>query len=373
MIKNFKVTIIVALIFLLPINIFSLSKVSEINFRAIWVVRSSLVSKTQIDKFLDFVIKNNFNNIFIQVRGRGDAFYNSSFVPKSNLINDKNFDPLLYVLDKSKDSGIKVHIWLNVLLIWSSKLKPNDPFHIYNQYPDWIDKSSLVKQNVNLNNFQYLSPSHPEVKSYLKKILTELLLKYDFDGIHYDYIRYSDLDYGYNYYARELFKTKFNIDPINFSYDKNNSKSINLSNKLLKHWKDFRNEELSNLVKDLSFEIRKLKPQVIISAAVKPNIEEAKNRFYQDWSKWIIDRSIDYAVPMNYSSNNDVFKSNIKGFYNIFPLKIIMGIGVYNQTSNSVLDKIKFIKQKQFLGISFFSYDSQKENLEYFVPIVDEF
>ena len=50
-----------------------------------------------------------------------------------------------------------------------------------------------------------------------------------------------------------------------------------------------------------------------------------------------------------------------------------MGIGVYNQTSNSVLDKIKFIKQKQFLGISFFSYDSQKENLEYFVPIVDEF
>jgi len=258
-------------------------------------------------------------------------------------------------------------------LIWSSKSKPSDTFHIYNQYPDWIDRSFLMKEDSNTNNFKFLSPSHPEVKSYLKKILTELLLNYDFDGIHYDYIRYSDLDYGYNYYARELFKKKFNIDPINFSYDENNSKSINSSNKLLKHWKEFRNEELSNLVKGLSFEIRKQKPQVIISAAVKPNINEAKNRFYQDWSKWIIDSSIDYAVPMNYSSKNDVFKSNIKGFYNIFPSKIIMGVGVYNQNSNSVLDKIKIIKQNQFLGISFFSYDSQKDNLEYFIPIVNEF
>jgi len=371
MIKNYKVTIIVALIFLFPINIVSLNKVSEINFRAIWVVRSSLVSKIEIDKVLEFAKKNNFNNIFIQVRGRGDAFYNSSVVPKSNLINDKNFDPLLYVIDESKHLGIKVHIWLNILLIWSSKLKPDNSFHIYNQYPNWIDKSFLV--NEDLNNFKFLSPSHPEVRVHLKKILTELVLNYDFDGIHYDYIRYSDLDYGYNYHTRELFKNKFNIDPINFSRDENNINSINSSNKLLKYWKDFRNEELSNLVKDLSFHIRKEKPEIIISAAVKPNLDEAKNRFYQDWSKWIIDSSIDYAVPMNYSSKNDVFKSNIKGFYNIFPSKIIMGVGVYNQNSNSVLDKIKIIKQNQFLGISFFSYDSQKDNLEYFIPIVNEF
>ena len=139
------------------------------------------------------------------------------------------------------------------------------------------------------------------------------------------------------------------------------------------NWNDFRRNQLSNLVKDLSFEIRKQKDAIIITAAVKPNVIEAQNRFYQDWSKWIINKSIDYAVPMNYSKKNSVFESNIYGVYNIFPSKIIMGIGVYNQDLNSVLEKINISKKNKFLGVSFFSYDSRKENPNFFSKIKSEF
>ncbi len=365
--KNFKLLFLVYSFFFFPQYSFSSNIDSKIEFRAIWVLRSSLVNKDEIDKILEFAKDNNFNHIFLQVRGRGDAFYNSSFVPKSNLIKPNNFDPLSYALQKSKKLNIKIHLWLNMLLIWSSKTKPKNSFHIYNNHSDWIDKSFLPKEESNINHFKFLSPSHPGVKNHLKNVIKELLLNYDFDGIHYDYIRYSDLDYGYNEVAISIFKKQYKLDEKNFFFDNRISEEYN------NNWNDFRRNQLSNLVKDLSFEIRKQKDAIIITAAVKPNVIEAQNRFYQDWSKWIINKSIDYAVPMNYSKKNSVFESNIYGVYNIFPSKIIMGIGVYNQDLNSVLEKINISKKNKFLGVSFFSYDSRKENPNFFSKIKREF
>ena len=49
--------------------------------------------------------KNGFNHIFAQVRGRGDSYYNSSFVPKSNLVKS-DFD-LIVSLKKSKSSNFR--------------------------------------------------------------------------------------------------------------------------------------------------------------------------------------------------------------------------------------------------------------------------
>ena len=39
---------------------------------------------------IQFAVLNRFNNIVVQVRGRGDAFYNSKFVPKSSLIKEQD-------------------------------------------------------------------------------------------------------------------------------------------------------------------------------------------------------------------------------------------------------------------------------------------
>ena len=104
--KKFKLLFLVYSFFFFPQFSFSSNIDSKIEFRAIWVLRSSLVNKDEIDKVLEFAKNNNFNHIFLQVRGRGDAFYNSSFVPKSNLIKPNNFDPLSYALDKSKKLNI---------------------------------------------------------------------------------------------------------------------------------------------------------------------------------------------------------------------------------------------------------------------------
>ena len=86
-----------------------------------WVVRTALIAEKNIDEMIQFATLNRINNIIVQVRGRGDAYYNSKIVSKSNLIKNKEFDPLLYTLNSAKEKGIKVHVWLNTYLLWSSK------------------------------------------------------------------------------------------------------------------------------------------------------------------------------------------------------------------------------------------------------------
>ena len=74
----------------------------DFDVRALWVVRDHITSKDKINAILDFAKKNNYNNLFIQVRGRGDAYYTSRLVPRSHLLLKTSFDPLEYILKESK-------------------------------------------------------------------------------------------------------------------------------------------------------------------------------------------------------------------------------------------------------------------------------
>ena len=112
---------------------------SQQDVRALWIVRDHMVNAQLIDSVVDFAQKNGFNHIFAQVRGRGDAFYNSSFVPKSNLV-EPNFDPLLYLISNCENNDIKVHAWLNIYYLWSSPKKPTQANHLFFQKPEWLDR-----------------------------------------------------------------------------------------------------------------------------------------------------------------------------------------------------------------------------------------
>ena len=51
--------------------------------------------------------------------------------------------------------------------------------------------------------------------------------------------------------------------------------------------------------------------------------------------------------------------------------RIIMGISTYNQDVQSAIDKILLTRLNGFKGISIFSYDSHKNNLEWFDPLIE--
>ena len=51
--------------------------------------------------------------------------------------------------------------------------------------------------------------------------------------------------------------------------------------------------------------------------------------------------------------------------------RVIIGVSTYNQDSQSAADKVLLARLNGFRGVSIFSYDSHKNNLDWFQPITD--
>ena len=64
--------------------------------RALWVVRTTLTSPEKIGQLVSAAADNGFNTLIVQIRGRGDAYYNSRVEPRAIDLKDQppSFDPL---------------------------------------------------------------------------------------------------------------------------------------------------------------------------------------------------------------------------------------------------------------------------------------
>ena len=340
---------------------------SQIPIKALWVVRDHMIKPELIDKALSFAEKNGFNHVFAQVRGRGDSFYDSDFVPKSKLVIS-DFDPLKYLINKCKNKNIKVHAWINIYYLWSSKKYPIDDNHLLFQKPDWIDqekKDQYISDKIFLKNSDlyingegfFLAPTNPDVNEYLIKVVSEISGKYSLDGIHYDYIRYHSMDYGYNRFGLSIFSE---INEFN-DYD--------LTENFNRTFSAYKRSAITEFVKNAELAIKDNLPNCIISAAVKPNIYDAKLSFYQEWDLWLSAGYIDWAVPMNYIVDNNDFIQNMYMIKDHLPEKyhhkIVVGISTYNQSPRSAGKKINRLRKMQFNNISIFSYSTIIENPNY--------
>ena len=347
-------------------------KVSPLYDRYLWVIRDVLKSKKSIDDMVNFAIEKNINHLFVQVRGRGDSFYESQFTSRSQILSESEFDPLAYLLDTANGKGINIHAWVNVYFLWSSKSLPKDERHILHMQQQWLDTTEewpvdVGKQleMVAVNNYSeglFLSPNHPDVNEYLIKVFRELITNYDIDGLHLDYIRYQDAEYGRNPYAIAQFKSESGNDPGPWFLEM--ERSTIASPRLIanmKRWNNFKRKAVTSLVKDTRALVDKVRPDCIISAAVKPNLYVARERYFQEWNVWLAAGYLDWVVPMNYSSKKREFARNIDVINDNFPKKyrekIIMGIALYNQTPSEASEKIKFSRLRQFPRISIFSYN----------------
>ncbi len=341
------------------------------NVKALWIVRDDMVSKKLIDDAISFSVEKQFTDIFVQIRGRGDAYYNSNFVPRADLISKNDFDPLAYLINKTKNLDLKTHAWFNVYYLWSSPQKPKHKDHLLLTHPEWIDTYSpdrmdvsgmlqkmKINRTINGEGF-YLAPTHPEVEAHLQNVITELLQNYSLDGIHFDYIRFHDSKSGMNPIGLKLFLNYNNSLPGLPSLELNKTPSFS----------DFKRSSITNFIRKASLRIRAYQPNCIISAAVKPNLIDAKKVFHQEWDEWLIGGYIDWAILMNYTSSTKNFEKNIKIIKNNFPQKysnnILMGIGVYNQNYKSASEKIDITIRNKFAGYSLFSYTVFKENINY--------
>jgi len=322
----------------------------------LWVQIESLSTHKSIENVIEFASKNGYSDLLIQIRSRDNAAYNSTFIDKPYFINS-DFDPLYYIIQLGHSKNIKIHAWINMYVIWSGKTKPKDKNHILNINNPWADLSFLEKPNTYTNH--YLSPLHPQVNPYLLSIISEVCEKYKIDGIHLDYVRFKDLDYGNNTEGLSLFSNMKNI--------------YNMSELDKNKWEEFKRKNVTSLIEGAFKLVKDKNKKIILSIAVKPNILEAKHRYAQDWVNWLKSGIVDLVLPMNYYKEMKYFNRDLKLMLNRIPeplhYKIILGIGCYNQQAEDVVDKITLVKLHKFGGISLFSFDNHINDLGWFDPL----
>lgn len=342
----------------------------KFEFRGLWITRFQLTSKETITETVNFAEKAGFNILLVQVRGRGDALYKSEIVPESDiLVNNrinKDFDPLAFIIEEAHKKKLKVHVWLNTLFVWSKPEMPKNKNHIVNRHPDWLMQN--IEGNLSMNYLQannvegyFLSPYHKEVKNYFSKILLELINNYNIDGIHLDYIRYPSDNFGYIPEIRNEFKMRTGKDPMDLN--STNHRLSDNDRKILEEWDDFRARKLTEFLIHVVNECRKVNSNIVLSCAVKPDIQIAKKHYLQFWDNWLKDNIIDFAVLMNYTNSNREFDRRLKIALNeISGKKAIVGISTFNQTISAVKDKLKILDDFIIQGYCIFSYDDLKDN-----------
>ena len=68
-------------------------------------------------------------------------------------------------------------------------------------------------------------------------------------------------------------------------------------------WNDYRRKAVTDLVRETKNLIQSVKPNISLTAAVKPNLYQARERFFQEWDVWLAAGYLDKAIAMNYTKD----------------------------------------------------------------------
>ncbi len=336
--------------------------------RALWVdaFRDGFKTPAQVDKLIQDSVTANINTLIVQVRRRGDAYYNNTIEPRTEdpaLL--PGFDALQYLIDQAHAKNIEVHAWLNTLVAWNSTTPPADPNHVWNLHgPNAIGEANWVsyyrtydkrkhRWSDNLCSSFFLDPGNPDALDYTTDVYLSVVKNYNIDGIHLDYSRYAGSAWGYN---------PTNVARYNARYG-----ATGLPGPDDPRWAEWRREQTANLVRKIYLKSIAVKPNIKVSSAVitwgEGPVAESdwlKSRAYcevfQDWHSWLQEGILDIAIPMNYFCG---WKSNEQLWYNQwieweknhqYGRQIVIGPGIFSQYIEDSLEQIRRAQGPSALG-----------------------
>jgi uncharacterized lipoprotein YddW (UPF0748 family) len=175
------------------------------ELRGAWVTRWSYGSEADVTRIMRELDEAGFNAVYFQVRGRFDALYASSIEPWASeltgtLGRDPGWDPLEVAVQQGHARGLQVHAYINTFPLWSGNSAPSEtsPRHAYSQHPEWLVVGSDGAAMALNDSYVFASPGNAEVRARVAAVAADIASRYDVDGIHLDYIRYSDPDYSHD-------------------------------------------------------------------------------------------------------------------------------------------------------------------------------
>ncbi len=355
--------------------------------RALWVVRTTMTSPESVRDLVRRAKENGFTDLIVQVRGRGDAYYDSHIEPRADDLAGQpaDFDPLAMTIDEAHRFGIKVHAWINIYLVAGVESLPRSREHLIYKHPEWVmvprdvaaelyavapnspEYLDRIIEHTRGNRDQleglFVSPAHPGVKENLLNIWMEVATRYNVDGLHFDYVRYPNPQYDYSRNSIDRFRKEMES---NLSDDERETLADEFQNdplvyatKFAPRYAQFQRNQVTDLVERIYKGVKKIKPNAVISAAVFANEEDAARSRFQDWKEWLRMGCLDVVCPMAYTPDTETFRKQLlSAMSKASGRQVWGGIGAYKQTADGAIEKIQVARDVGAQGFILFSYDS---------------
>lgn len=355
--------------------------------RALWVLRTSLTSQESIQALVKRARENGFNTLFVQVRGRGDAYYRGGLepVPPDLQRQTGSFDPLATVLEAAGAAGLRVHAWVNINLVSSAVSIPSSRAHLVHRHPEWLMVPRDIAQalaTVPVDSPAYLgrlsrwtrgqstdveglytSPVLPAAQAHVEAVVRDIARRYAVDGIHFDYARYPTDRFDYSRAAVTQFRAT--VRPT-LSAERRTALDADERVDLFAYpdafpdeWRAFRVARMTALMARLGTAVKQERPTAVVSVAAAPDRMDALTRKLQDWGGWLGDGIVDAVAPMAYTQEPARFAEQIAEAREVAGTRRLWaGIGAYRLSPEQTIENILTARRLGADGIILFSYDS---------------
>ena len=329
------------------------------EFRAWWIDSwgAGILSQSQVNSLLGVVGDSNSlgtireancNAVIIEVRRNCDACYPSSMgEPYMSGLSPSNFNALQAVINAAHDTTggkkrIEVHCWMVTFRTSGGtvySLHHDTPTGslttLDNYWPSRDDSGNEVSDEA-------FDPGHPLVEDYTVNVAMDLVNNFDIDGIHYDYIRFTANNQGYNPTSIARYNARYGLTGQPTSTDE--------------QFKQWRRDQVTAVVRKVYAKIQSVKPWVKQSGAFvtwNPSPTASTREAFQgtrpyydvysDWDSWLQEGIVDAAVPMTYYNYGSLptdwtkwinFEKDRHGNRHMY-----IGPGTYlNSLSNAILE-----------------------------------
>ena len=308
--------------------------------------------KEELCRHLDMLKRANFNTVLFQTRLRGDVIYPSIYESFAESLTGRTggnpgYDPLKFAIEECHKRGMELHAWMVCIPAGNDR------------QVKLLGNKSVVKKKpsmcIHFKRAWYLDPGNPETAGYISAIAKEIVMNYDVDGIHLDYIRYPEN--GENFPDTKTFK----------KYGKGKS---------IAQW---RRDNITEIVRRIHNEVKNIKPWVKVSSSPVGKYNDTRrysskgwnayNAVFQDAKLWMESGIHDAVFPMMYFRDNQFYPFALDWQENKHGRWVVPGLGVYflehkakEWDIDEIMRQIHFIRNNRLDGQAFFRNEFLMKN-----------
>ena len=329
------------------------------EIRGIWV---HTYAPKDWDEIMGQIKRAGLNSVFVRVSRGVNALYPSQVLPMDGWAADAwndgaGKDELKTMIEAAHRHGLEFHAWKVNFNASAGMRAGAGPAAMFAQ----MKADDRLMRDINGVQTAALNPGDPRNRQLEVDAMLELVEKYDVDGVHFDYIRYTEIggdgkenfDFDYGDVSRREFEKARGSKVENWPADV-------FAGALKVEYEDWERENINDVVKRVYDATKARKPNVQVSAAVWRANRKYRAGIKQDWTRWAREGWLDFVVPMDYTADAERFTRDMKEqIPNVAGhIPFAAGIGTYLQKAPAdVVKQIEIARRSGADGYVLFAYN----------------